>query len=109
MSAAVAGGVIAIYQFGYGIAAFGVGPLVDRGVSLSLYGCTAGRLDGWTAVAAGAMALLSFAVAGRQALSAGIAPTACGRQQIRQASRQGGHRDGYGLRDLGCFRGIPAT
>ena len=39
MSAAVAGGVIAIYQFVYGIAAFGVGPRVDRGVSLSsLYG-----------------------------------------------------------------------
>ena len=31
MSAAVAGGVIAFYQVGYGIAAFGVGPLVDRG------------------------------------------------------------------------------
>jgi hypothetical protein len=27
MSAAVASGVIACYQFGYGIAAFGVGPL----------------------------------------------------------------------------------
>ena len=31
MSAAVAGGVIAFYQVGYGIAAFGVGPLVDHG------------------------------------------------------------------------------
>ena len=42
MSAAVAGGVIAFYQVGYGIAAFGVGPLVDQGVSLSdLYRWTA--------------------------------------------------------------------
>ena len=45
MSAAVAGGVIAFYQVGYGIAAFGVGPLVDRGVSLA-------SLYGWTAIAA---------------------------------------------------------
>jgi fucose permease len=59
MSAAVAGGVIAFYQVGYGIAAFGVGPLVDNGVSLS-------TLYGWTAAVAAAMALLSFAVAGRQ-------------------------------------------
>ena len=34
ISAAVAGGVIAFYQLGYGIAAFGVGPLVDSGVGL---------------------------------------------------------------------------
>ena len=53
MSAAVAGGVIAFYQVGYGIAAFGVGPLVDPGTSLS-------TLYGWTAVAAAAMALLSL-------------------------------------------------
>jgi MFS family permease len=35
ISAAVAGGVIAFYQLGYGIAAFGIGPLLDNGVSLS--------------------------------------------------------------------------
>ena len=35
VSAAVAGGVIAFYQFGYGVAAFGIGPLVDHGVSLT--------------------------------------------------------------------------
>ena len=35
ISAAMAGGVIAFYQLGYGIAAFGVGPLVDGGVKLS--------------------------------------------------------------------------
>jgi len=55
MSAAVAGAVIACYQLGYGIAAFGVGPLRDAGVSLpAIFGCTA-------AIAA-AMALLSFFV-----------------------------------------------
>ncbi len=59
MSAAVAGGVIAFYQVGYGIAAFGVGPLVDNGTSLS-------TIYGWTAVAAAGMALLSFAVARHQ-------------------------------------------
>ena len=59
MSAAVAGGVIAFYQVGYGIAAFGVGPLVDGGTSLS-------TIYGWTAVAAAGLALLSFAVARRQ-------------------------------------------
>jgi predicted MFS family arabinose efflux permease len=56
MSTAVAGGVIAAYQLGYGIAAFGTGPLLDNGVALpTLYGAAA-------AVAA-AMGLLSFLVA----------------------------------------------
>ncbi len=55
VSASVAGGVIAFYQVGYGVAAFGVGPLVDHGVPLS-------DLYGWTAVAAAVMALLSFAI-----------------------------------------------
>jgi MFS family permease len=42
-AAGVAGGVIATYQLGYGIAAFGIGPLVDGGVSLStIYGFAAG-------------------------------------------------------------------
>jgi MFS family permease len=41
-SAAVAGGVIAFYQLGYGIAAFGVGPLLDSGVELpTIYACAA--------------------------------------------------------------------
>jgi hypothetical protein len=31
----VAGGIIAFYQAGYGIAAFGIGPLLDAGVSLT--------------------------------------------------------------------------
>ncbi len=55
VSAAVAGGVIACYQVGYGIAAFGVGPLVDHGVSLP-------DLYGWAAVAAAAMALLAWPI-----------------------------------------------
>jgi hypothetical protein len=39
IAAALAGGVIAFYQLGYGIVAFGVGPLLDNGVKLStVYG-----------------------------------------------------------------------
>lgn len=34
MGASVAGSVIAFYQVGYGIAAFGTGPLPDAGVDL---------------------------------------------------------------------------
>jgi len=55
MAGAMAGGVIAFYQLGYGIAAFGVGPLTDSGLSLS-------RIFGFTALIAAAMALLSFFV-----------------------------------------------
>jgi predicted MFS family arabinose efflux permease len=59
MSASVAGGVIAFYQLGYGIAAFGAGPLQDAGVALpSIFGATA--------VAAAVMGVLSFALAGRR-------------------------------------------
>jgi MFS family permease len=55
VAASVAGGLIAFYQIGYGIAAFGVGPLQTAGLPLkSIY---AG-----TAVVALAMAVLSFAV-----------------------------------------------
>jgi predicted MFS family arabinose efflux permease len=58
MGAAVAGAVIAFYQLGYGIAAFGTGPLVDAGVSLhALF--VAG------AVAAVIMGGLSFTLARR--------------------------------------------
>jgi fucose permease len=55
MSAAVAGGVIAFYQLGYGIAAFGVGPLQDAGISLS-------AIFGGTAVIAAVMGVLALAV-----------------------------------------------
>jgi predicted MFS family arabinose efflux permease len=67
--AGVAGGVIAFYQVGYGIAAFGVGPLHDAGVGLStIY-----------AVAAGIAVLLgawSFAVAHRRPSPASLHPHA---------------------------------
>ncbi|HEX3389351.1 MAG TPA: MFS transporter [Streptosporangiaceae bacterium] len=56
MSAVVAGPVIAFYQLGYGIAAFGVGPLRRAGLTLpDLYGASA--------VVAVALGLLSLAVA----------------------------------------------
>ena len=48
IAASVAGGLIAFYQMGYGIAAFGVGPLEDYlGVSLNahLWCCGRGRAD----------------------------------------------------------------
>jgi len=57
-AAAMAGGVIACYQLGYGIAAFGVGPLLDRGVELSTVYAS-------SALIAVAMGLVSFRVARR--------------------------------------------
>jgi MFS family permease len=58
MAAALAGGVIAFYQLGYGIAAFGVGPLLDAGVTLpAVYGASA--------VVAAVLGLVSFGVARR--------------------------------------------
>jgi MFS family permease len=54
--AVVAGGVIACYQVGYGIAAFGVGPLTSAGVRLpTIFAASAG--------VAAAMGALSLAVA----------------------------------------------
>jgi predicted MFS family arabinose efflux permease len=53
---AVAGGVIACYQVGYGVAAFGVGPLVGAGVR-------APEIFAASAVVAGLMGLFSFVVA----------------------------------------------
>jgi fucose permease len=63
IAASVAGGLVAFYQVGYGIAAFGVGPLREQvGLGLnSIVGCTA-------AVAL-TMAALSFAVVRRQGSS----------------------------------------
>jgi hypothetical protein len=52
----VAGGVIAFYQLGYGLAAFGVGPLVDAGVSLS-------TVYAFSAIIALGLGMLSFVVA----------------------------------------------
>ncbi len=56
ISAATAGLVIASYQVGYGIAAFGAGPLLEAGVTLP-------AIFGFAAVAAGAMGLISFVIA----------------------------------------------
>ena len=56
ISAATAGLVIAAYQLGYGIAAFGAGPLQDAGVTLP-------AIFAIGAVAAGLMAVLSFVIA----------------------------------------------
>jgi Major Facilitator Superfamily len=56
VSAGVAGGVIAFYQVGYGLAAFGTGPLLDHGVALP----TVFKLGAIVAVCMGAW---SFAVA----------------------------------------------
>ena len=67
ISAAVAGLVIACYQAGYGIAAFGVGPLRHAGLSLEdLYAVSAG-----VAVVLG---VLSFAVAHRRPSPASLHP-----------------------------------
>jgi MFS family permease len=67
LSAAVAGGVIAFYQVGYGIAAFGVGPLVDHGVELS-------TIYAVGAAVAAAMGVYSFAVAARRPSPASLHP-----------------------------------
>jgi fucose permease len=56
IAASVAGGLIAFYQIGYGIAAFGVGPLQTwAGLPLS-------TIYGGSAIAAGAMCALSFVI-----------------------------------------------
>lgn len=68
-SAAVAGGVIAFYQLGYGIAAFGVGPLLDAGVTLP-------TVYGLAAVAAVAMGLWSLVVVGSRPRSDAPVPRA---------------------------------
>ncbi len=55
IAASVAGGLIAFYQIGYGIAAFGVGPLQTAGLDLHI-------IYGGTAVVALALSVLSFVV-----------------------------------------------
>jgi len=67
MSAAVAGGVIACYQVGYGLAAFGIGPLVDHGVGLS-------TIYGVAAIVALVLGATSFAVAARRPSPASLHP-----------------------------------
>jgi MFS family permease len=67
VAAAAAGGVIAFYQLGYGIAAFGVGPLQDAGVELSTVYALA-------AVVAAALGAWSFVVAGRRPTATPLHP-----------------------------------
>ena len=56
ITASVAGGLIAFYQIGYGIAAFGVGPLQSRA------GLELNTIYGGTAIVAMVMSALSFVV-----------------------------------------------
>lgn len=67
IAASVAGGVIAFYQLGYGIAAFGAGPLQSAGVELP-------TIFGVAAVAALVMGILSFWVARPAITSATVHP-----------------------------------
>jgi MFS family permease len=64
---AVAGGVIACYQVGYGVAAFGVGPLVSAGVRVPV-------IFAVSAVVAAVMGALSLAVAHRRPSPAFLHP-----------------------------------
>jgi MFS family permease len=66
-AAAAAGGVIAFYQLGYGIAAFGVGPLQDAGVELS-------TIYALAVVVALGMGAWSFVVAGGRPSPASLHP-----------------------------------
>jgi MFS family permease len=60
IAASVAGGLVALYQLGYGIAAFGVGPLRQQG------GLSLSTILGGTAAVALTMAALSFVVVRRE-------------------------------------------
>jgi len=59
LTATVTGGVIASYQLGYGIAAFGVGPLLDADITMP-------QVYRWASLAALAMGILSFVVRRRE-------------------------------------------
>src|SRR5580765_8251583 len=67
LSAGVAGGVIAFYQLGYGIAAFGVGPLLDHGIGLP-------TIYAFAAIVAAVMGVCSFGVAMRRPAPTTIHP-----------------------------------
>ena len=66
-SAGMAGGVIAFYQLGYGIAAFGIGPLTDSGVTLP-------TVYAFSAVIAACMGAWSVAVARKRPSPASLHP-----------------------------------
>jgi hypothetical protein len=73
----MAGSVIAFYQLGYGIAAFGIGRLLDDGVQLS-------TIYAVSAVIAAGMGILSFAVARARSLSPGMEGRAEGTSPARR-------------------------
>ena len=63
--------MIACYQFGYGLAAFGVGPLRSAGVTLP-------EIYGASAAVAVVLAALSFAIAGGRPSPAALHPRPVG-------------------------------
>jgi fucose permease len=72
VAATLAGGVIAFYQLGYGIAAFGVGPLLDHGVTLpTIYAVSAA-----VAVAMGFASFGVTKVGGVNLVNRGVSPQA---------------------------------
>jgi MFS family permease len=80
ISAGVAGGIIAFYQIGYGIAAFGVGPLRSAGITLP-------AVFGISAAVAAAMGLLSFAVAHHRPSPASLHPRPTGSAALQPQPR----------------------
>jgi predicted MFS family arabinose efflux permease len=77
IAASVPGGLIAFYQMGYGIAAFGVGPLQQQaGLSLA-------TIFGSAAIVALAMSALSFIVTKRRDMSASDLQSQRARNSIR--------------------------
>jgi len=80
MSASVASGVIASYQLGYGLAAFGVGPLRDSGLSLAEMYAASGR---------GRHArVLSFAIALHRPSPSSLHPRPAGHRGSRPTTSQ---------------------
>jgi predicted MFS family arabinose efflux permease len=82
MSTAAAGFIIAFYQLGYGIAAFGAGPIQSSGVELS-------TLFGLTAFVAIAMGLLAFVIARRRDEPAALHPRPAGHLHQPSANPHG--------------------
>jgi len=81
MSASAAGGVIASYQLGYGLAAFGVGPLRAAGLTLpEIYGASAGL--------AVLLGVLSFAIALHRPSPSSLHPRPAGHHGSRPATSQ---------------------
>ncbi len=80
-SAAVAGGVIAFYQVGYGIAAFTVGPLQAAGLNLS-------QIFAGTAAIAAVMLVLALFVSGRAARPASGSQAGAAPAQTRESAQR---------------------